>query len=245
MCPVFWDILTGGGLAILTVFTTVLGGHLAATKKWHKWAFYVCGTFMLILIILQIVRNAQTQAELNRTLETIERNTRERPPAPLVTWEKMESIHLLYVNGVPSGAGVGLVQGQIVGFNIYFVNRGTATAHNAAGMGKVYLVPDNKHEQQLIAQFRKEVEKTQKSLLKTDLDPGGNEENWFTAKSDRVVTAEDIKKLANGEERLYLLFTEFHSDSTGSHYQNYCKLLQPPAFNPEVWQLCDDFSDRH
>jgi hypothetical protein len=240
----FWDIVIGIGLAILTVIMMVLGGLLAATKKWHRWVFYLSGTLMFALIALQTVRNTQTQAELNKTLEKIERNTRQRPPAPLVAWEKMESIHRVYINGVPSGAGIGLVQRQVIGFNIYFINNGNATAHNTAGVGKVYLVPDSKHEQQLIARFKNDVDKIKNSLLRTDLDPGGHEENWFTAKSDRVVTAEDIKKLVNGRERLYLLFTEFYNDSTGSHYQNYCKLLQPPAFDPEVWQLCEDFSDR-
>ncbi len=166
-------------------------------------------------------------------------------PAALITFEKLEDIYRLYLNGVPSGAGVGLVAGKRVGFNVYFVNTGTATANDVRGHGKVYLVGDNKHESSVVARFKRELQGSGKDPLRATLDAGGHDEHWFTAQSDRPITQDDINKLAYGKEYIYLLFSESYHDPTGTHEQHYCKLLQPPAFDPEVWQICKDFSDRH
>ena len=122
---------------------------------------------------------------------------------------------------------------------------GPAVADDIKGVAKVYLAPDTRDatETALIAAFKKEAALYLKTHTGSSLEPGGSEQQWFTGESDRNITDDDIKKLANGSEIIYLLASENYTDPTGPHYMHYCRSVQPPAFNPEVWHFCNGYQD--
>jgi hypothetical protein len=66
-------------IAAIGAFIAALGGHLASTKKWHKWAFWGGGIVMLVLIFVQTVINERSQDRLQSQLDKIQHNT-EQPP---------------------------------------------------------------------------------------------------------------------------------------------------------------------
>ena len=67
---------------------------------------------------------------------------------------------------------------------------------------------------------------------------------WFSPSSETIVTQDDINKLKDGTEFLYLFVRVAYHDPSGNHYINYCRVLQPPVEHiAPIWHFCEDFSD--
>ena len=74
---------------------------------------------------------------------------------------------------------------------------------------------------------------------------------WITAFSDRVVGQDDIAKLADGTEKLYLFVSVTYRDQKQKHHFHLCRVLQAldkdalqqNVAQEAIWQYCNDFSD--
>lgn len=74
----FWSIAIAVILGIVATGVTVLAGHLAATKAWHKWFFWLSGAVMVLLISVQAYRSVVSFDHLVSQLSSIQANT--KPP---------------------------------------------------------------------------------------------------------------------------------------------------------------------
>lgn len=255
-------------LGIITVVSGGLAGHLAAEKPWQKWAFWGAAIVSVFLFIGQgflIERDTQQAEERGRNeqvqLTRIEKNTSQppnvivNPPAQVppetkktarVILSRFESAIRETVKNAETGRGIAFVVGLPVQMNLYFENRGDANAEENFSFGRIYLVPEESDhvEKELTRRFEREAAYTRKQLapLHTPLRPAPDYV-WITAKSANPITDDDIKKLQDGTERLYLFVLDTYKDFAGKHYMHHCAALQSPAFNPEVWHHCDDFEE--
>jgi hypothetical protein len=218
-----------------------------------------------ILIGVQTYRNEDSQRGLQAQLNTIQKNTerpqlppvvnvvtppaaKALPPASNVSLPKVESTYQ-----DATGRHSWLFPGKDVKANIFVTNAGPATADISKGAGMVYLMPSDagrpvgqaeldKEVKMLIPRFKTFLAKV--PVTQSPLSSGGQDFWWNTARSERVLTQDDIAKLASGEEILFLFFGLEYSDPRGSHYMHRCMIAQPPAFNPaEVWGYCNGFQD--
>jgi hypothetical protein len=121
------------------------------------------------------------------------------------------------------------------------------------GGSAVYLVPSKAGR---IEDKRVEIKRDLKALIPqfkkfaaafpmpaSTINPDGRDIVWYTGRSERPLTANDIDKLASGEELLFLFYDLEYTDPRGSHYIHRCEIAQTPAFNPEIWTFCDGFQD--
>jgi hypothetical protein len=102
-------------------------------------------------------------------------------------------------------------------------------------------MPDRslKSEKEAIAQFKLKI-KNAPSPTSAPLQAGNG--LWYSALTDRVLTGDDIAKFANGAQVIYSLDYISWKDPTGFHYFQSCRVTQPPAFSPDIWNMCSDYS---
>lgn len=264
-------------LGVLTAVTGGLAGHLAARKGWHKWAFWGAALISVGLLVVQgfvmqaDIRSAeergrQEQAQLNR----IEKNTGQpptvnvappvinfTPPSVLggvatadVQLDRFESVYNAMLPESQILYRPLFLPGKEVQVNLHWHNFGGASAEDAWVKAGVYITTET--EEELVSKFKKEL-KTIADNPKLrprsgTIQPGGHDELWTTAFSERVIQKEDLGKLGNASETLYLLASISYRDPKGKHYRHFCRRLQPPDLAPgsnptSVWQFCQDFAD--
>jgi len=182
-------------------------------------------------------------------------NTPPLPPlAASVLLLKITPNQMQVANGVATGLWAWLAPGQTIGINIHFTNMGPVTADVTKEWGHIYLMPSDpnradtdkydekaKDVKMLIPKFKKALGQIPRS--RATLAANGTNETWFSAHSDSPITQEDINKLYTGAELLFLFFSVEYKDPSGSHYIHHCQIAQTPAFNPEIWGVCDGFQD--
>jgi hypothetical protein len=116
-----------------------------------------------------------------------------------------------------------LAVGHLVEENFYFGNSGSAEADKVWGYGRIYIV-STESEDEITRKFIRELS----SIKHPDsgyVPTGGTQNFWFTASSDREVTTDDLTKLSDGTERLYMLYAMHYEDQTGKHYEHWCRML--------------------
>lgn len=179
-----------------------------------------------------------------------------QPSRANVSLHHLESAIHLTQNGVVTERTTWLQPGQDIEANVYFTNQGPETADKAWGFGEIYLMPSDsskpeiekldekkKDMQVLIPRFKKALAKLTPNGIEGTIANDGHSQTWYTAHSERVITQDDLNKLQNGSELLFLFFSEQYSDPAGQHYIHSCRSAQTPAFNPEVWQYCPGFQE--
>ncbi|HXJ94035.1 MAG TPA: hypothetical protein VMT20_14390 [Terriglobia bacterium] len=139
-----------------------------------------------------------------------------------------------------------IVPGRKVSLNFYFTNSGSVAA-DTWQWGKVYVVSRDVTEQQVIKRFRTELSAIKKNRAPQPIEPGGQEESWFTAESDGTLSEGDISQIADDKEQIFVLVSSEWKDPSGEHYEHYCLSLQPPPKGREtsetIWHGCTDFKD--
>jgi hypothetical protein len=174
------------------------------------------------------------------------------PPAPQpfaqVIETRFESEHeIIAANGQRTHNTILLIPGEPIGMNTWFANNGTATADHAKGIGGIYLTNDRSEqtENAVTDQFRQKVRDTK--IGEGSIQQGGQEEFWFTTKSESPMTADDVQKITDGKEFVYFFISLTWTDPQGDHYIHRCSRLQPQGtgFPQAIWQFCLDFSDHH
>jgi len=254
------SIWLGIVLGVIAALTGGLAGHLAAENKVHKWAFWSAALVSVLLLVLQgfmIQRDTQQaeqrgkdeQAQLSR----IEKNTQERPvinvpapivnlPSPLAPKQTAKIARVKIWSGFLKGP---LLQaGYPVYLNSNFANLGGPVADVFRGAGKAYVMTkvSEENERAAIEDFKRTREPYLDTFPGAPL-PSDASTNWFTSKSEKILTSDDLAALQNGTEVIYLLNEVKYRDPAGKHFMRFCEILEPPAFNPEVWQLCSDFHE--
>jgi hypothetical protein len=244
-------------------------------KKVYEWLFALASLIGIISVGIAAYRGSQISRdladlrqgqqatntgikqikEIAQTPPTVTVPVTINPPSQAATSRvrmvKLESAYHETLNGALTGRLQGLLLGKNVELNSHFVNDGTANADHIKGMGRIYLTKDEtvETEKAVVATFRLAVKKYPwATMVGGTIEPGGSgpqADFWFTSKSDGVLSQEDMDKLANGTEVLYLLNYVTWSDLAGSHYIHLCRALQAPAFDPEVWHLCRSYEDQH
>jgi hypothetical protein len=269
----FWDIALPVLAALAQGLTGFLGWRVTVDgvkeerKKLYEWLFAIASLVGVVSVGIAAYRGSQISRDLadlkqgqqstNAGIQTIANNpptvvvnppaVTVNPPqqlaASLLRFEKLESALSEAVNGLPTGRRLAFVPGATVQLNLYWLNDGAVTADRAKGMAAVYLAPNEtkETEKELTTKFKQILKRATPGV--GTIPNGGHTEFWYTAESDRVVTQDDIDKLAKGTEVLYLFDSLSWIDPTGSHYIHRCIALQHPAFDPEVWHFCHDFSD--
>jgi hypothetical protein len=168
-------------------------------------------------------------------------------PAAQVVLEKFESSYTTVstINGVATPMNTLLVAGKPVSQNFFFINTGSASADGAVGFGRVYI--GTEREGSLLKRFKDDLAKAKPNAPGT-IEVGGRDEFWFTATSENSITQDDIDKLSDGKESLYIFVNVTYRDPNGRHYAHYCRVLQTPPKDQtiqSIWHFCDDWSDRH
>jgi hypothetical protein len=156
----------------------------------------------------------------------------------------------------PRAAGPWLTADQEITANLVFSNSGPARADDVRAWGRIYLVESdpNKTDPDKLAEKSEDARMLARNLVKTStpilknmpagkIDPNPSDYFWITAHSGRAITQEDIDKLQSGSELLFLLYIVQYRDPAGEHYIHSCKIVQPPAFKPEIWQFCSAFEE--
>jgi hypothetical protein len=162
----------------------------------------------------------------------------------------------------PSGAtdprvgGVWLIPDKDVLADIFFINSGSARAEDVKGWSEIYFMPSdpNKPDEEKVAEKTRDAKMLASRFVKSsaehlkgaqvgEIDPNPNAYFWFTGRSERTVTQDDIDKLRGGGELLFIFYNVQYRDTSGFHYIRGCRTPQPPAFSPEVWQFCGTFEE--
>jgi hypothetical protein len=166
-------------------------------------------------------------------------------PAALVNLDRYITVYTATgtANGAPITHHPLENVGHPVGLNFFFTNTGNAVADDMEGYAALYIAA-GETEKTLTDKFRKTL--SHLTFAKSQsLETGGKFTFWFTGGTDRNLTQDDVDKLSNATERLYVFVHLGYRDATGKHYQHYCWFLQPPRDLSEepIWHYCDDFTD--
>src|SRR5260370_39617095 len=261
----FWNIMLALLIAAVTGAIAGLGGHLASTKAWHKWTFWGGGFIVWVLIGIQTYRNEIAQHSLQSQLDTIQKNTEKPQPTPIVNIappivnvpqsvprgaaiaieNRIDSAYREILDGKETGKHIAFIPGKKVIFNVYAINNGPEIADDASGDSRIYLEKGTmEHE----ADAEKRATAKFKTRLKTvkrgtsPMQTGTTGESFASAESDTEITNDDIELLAKGGELMFMYVFWRWRDSVGTHYLQWCRWIQTPAFQPEVWHYCSDFS---
>ena len=158
----------------------------------------------------------------------------------------MAQAHSAYAQEL-NGAIIGylpLVPNQPFQWNVYFLNDGQADAKDFDSFAKAFLErgPDTSTtEKSVLSRFRR-AEKSH-NILRATMQAGSHRGIWLTGRTAQPITQNDMAELNSGEEILYLLVSLRWSDDAGPHFFHFCQWAQPPAFNPETWEVCSVFND--
>lgn len=253
----FWNITIAVILAILAAATSVLAGHLAATKRWHKWLFWGAGVLMVILIGIQTYRNENAQADLQKQLNTIQKNTETPPtfnvtvppaaPAPI---QPHRSGGFLQFEKVEFREQV-MSQDKPFSVNIYVRNSGTepiyGTCHffavqladGAAKTESASALLDKKMHQKLLEMARKAQKDSLAQHLKGSV-VGIGESIWGTFGFNSL-TSEQVAGIADGNLRFYV-FVWARWDN-GDRDVDDCRWLQATGSTKisewkPIWHYC-------
>jgi len=136
---------------------------------------------------------------------------------------------------------IGFVEGKPVSFNFFYSNTGTAAAIETKAFAKAYVVPNSslEIEKKLGLEFKNLSRASLNRQSGSTVEPDGKPDDyWFTGASDSPLDADEIKRLVDGKEVVYLLSIVTYKDPEGAHVIELCRWLQPPPFKPEVWHYC-------
>jgi hypothetical protein len=146
------------------------------------------------------------------------------------------------VDDLWSRAGDWLAVDSPLRLNVHFKNVGSGPATNANHVGRVYIEPDESvssgHD--AVVQFDR-WEKLQPPRARGTI--AKDETGFITAQGD-IVTPEDFKNVTLGRRTVFLVGTFWFDDDFGSHYHNFCWLLEPPREGGHVIpQGCREHTD--
>jgi len=147
------------------------------------------------------------------------------------------------------------IWGKPAEFNFNYHNIGNGRADKIQTAGRIVFAT-SETEKEVTDSFKTDLARElANSELRSQvgystLQPGGgiDSQMWFTIRSARNSVPDDVVKLADGSERLYLLTFISYDDPQGPHYVQRCELMQ--ALRPNepkqipIWHFCNDFSDR-
>src|SRR5258708_25199176 len=102
-------LLIAALVSIPSVGMAVLGGHLASSKSWHKWSFYIMGLVSVLAIMGQTYRSEKTQAESNETFMQSQKKLLDRQG------ETNQKVDLLFAMLTPHISPEGLPQKKVPG----------------------------------------------------------------------------------------------------------------------------------
>ncbi len=254
-----WDIAIGIGLGLLVVFTTVLGGQIASDESWQKWAFYISGSLMLILIVAQTVRNAVAQRDFDGKLAKIEKNTEQSPKVEQIT------------NNIPAPAAppapkqkayIGIDRVDFTspagdtkyGLNVYLKNTSEVAAKREYSFRRAFVIPTENemanpgyaHPVKGVVEndwksfdewFDAAAAKGDASLVqRQSLGPGLSE--WGTAFIDEP-SSQLQGEINSGTKTILIVASAVFYDDAGRHRIDYCEWVQlPVSFQTPVFHSC-------
>lgn len=132
--------------------------------------------------------------------------------------------------------------GDPLSFNFYYTNFGRVAADSTKGFAKTYIATDRTKttEVALAEAFKKEADAHMKKDPGVVVPPNPNGAYWITGRSDRYITADDVKKFGDGTEFIYVFSTVTYTDPKGEHYLELCQSMQPPS-SADLWNYCTVF----
>jgi hypothetical protein len=266
----FWDIAIVAGIALSQLFVTIYAVWVSVTENKIKIAFVigVIGALGIALTVWGAIRSGTAQAALQSQLDKIENNTKNPPsvtvnpqinvPAPVVPAPKADLVLDSFISAYTSksdNSPIMFIVGKPAELDFNFRNVGNGRADEIWNAGKIFLAT-TETEKELTDTFKTETAKELRNpqirahMEHGIMEPGGGEDSkmWFTVRSNRNVTTDDVAKLTDGSETLYFFVSLSYHDPQGSHYIHKCEFLQPlrpnePKQDP-IWHFCKDFSDR-
>ncbi len=148
------DIAISAALAILTIVMAYLGVHVTLhptedpkTIRRYKWGFVASAALAVLLVIFQGVRNALSQATLQRQLARIENNTHE-PPKVVVNVPPTvipQHTHVVCEDARPPtdrpDVWLPFHEGQQAALNLGFANAGDFAVREPSTGFRIVLVP--------------------------------------------------------------------------------------------------------
>jgi hypothetical protein len=253
-------------IALVTGALAALGGHLAATKRWHRWAFWGGAVVVWILIGIQTFRNERAQGKLEDRLAKIEHNT-ETPPKVVVNVP--QSAPPMITVAPPSAAPIirdtrGDLVGEVevvntplvpnakINFNLKLLNRNSPPVDGvwryfSVGIGTIPNLDDwtsdadIKVDREMRHKFHQDAMKEAK-LHKTS--PGITIETGkgiFNSLALGPLTQENVDSLIKGKTRIYTYIWGRWKNSSRDLEE--CMWMQPPTTTEidnqhVVWHAC-------
>ena len=238
------NIFLAVAIAVMVVTTSGLGGHLASTKKWHKWFFWGGGGVMLILITIQTFQNEHAQQKLQAQLDQIQKNT-ERPQWP-PRHTHVAFNRALHLTGIDKSGQYArplvLRVGKRLVTDVAFHRSGDYPVRNPSNIeAKIYFrSPSSMNEvDAMFAEFKGHSQFVPTQSILTESTQGV----WRTFFSS-VLSDKDVKGLVRGTLVVYVFAAVRWEDETGHYETRFCQCTQPPLVpNNPMWHIIDKYND--
>jgi len=246
------DITVALVLCVTAAVMAYMGVHVTLhpprekNKNYWKASFWAVALLASVGVIVQAVRNNQTQDSLRKQLTDIQANTAKPTPSADLHDVRWDAAYNVAVNGINTGSHVPFTIGKPVVYNIGISNKGIAAAKGFWVYAKVYNAADDSEQTEaaMTNQFKNEIASHSQDIAQSTIriEPGTG--TFSTTHTDYIISKADKAKFDAGKEVVYLYYYLTWRDPSGVHRDKQCLVTQTPAFNPEVWHYCHDFSSR-
>lgn len=250
------NIFFAVAICALTALIAGLGGHLAATKSWHKWVFWGGGLLTVILVACQAVANERQstksekkQDELNQQVAKLKDDiagvqkqldeNRNASAALLTTMQITEKntereAYVVWPHAIQVTSLDPLVLG------IPFSNSGGEAARDIVNDGKVFLGATSNTDQEA-RRLKKEFEywwrHPGRKHWNMNVYAPGNTQGFFSM-DGLALSPQEKQKLLNKELTFYIFVRIIYSDHSGRWAFDACYWVQEAGRDLSITHPC-------